>query len=69
MRLITILESHYVVDLVIPKSMLEDAGITCFIKNELSAQVLNPMATIMAELQVPKEDVEKALKILNEHES
>jgi len=64
MNFITIKSSHHEVDLIFLKSRLEAEGITCFLKNEFSTQVMTHMGTFLVELQVPEEDVEKALEIM-----
>jgi hypothetical protein len=68
MSLKTIKSSHYEADLHVAKSLLEDNGISCFLKNENTTQVLNHMANFYVELQVQEEDYEKAMKILEEGE-
>lgn len=66
MNFITIRSSHNEMDLHLLKSKLESEGITCFLKNEYTTQVMNYMATFEVELQVPEEDVERALLIMKE---
>jgi hypothetical protein len=66
MKLITIKQSHYATVLLVLKSKLESEGIKCYLKNELTTQVMNYLATMYVELQVSKEDFEKAQKIKEE---
>jgi hypothetical protein len=68
MKLITIRESHQAFDLAILQSMLESAGIECFLKNEFTTQILNHIQSTMVELQVAEDDVEKALKIMQKYD-
>ena len=68
MKLITILESHNASDLAITRTILEDAGIVCYLKNELSTQVLNHLPYMTVELQVSDSDVERAQDILQKIE-
>ncbi len=71
MNPVTIKESRIATDLVVLKSKLESEGITCFLKDELSTQVLNYLPTNTVKLQVDKDDVERALQIMHgsNHES
>jgi hypothetical protein len=66
MLLKTIKSSHYEADLLVAKSLIEDNGITCYLKNENTTQVLNHMANFYVELQVEEKDYDKALGILEE---
>jgi hypothetical protein len=68
MSLITIKESHVEADLLVLKSILESAGIECYLKNEYTTQIMTHMATFTVELQVSESDYEKALEILKETE-
>ena len=68
MRFVTIKESHTETDLLVLKGRLESEGIHCFMRNEFSNQIMSHMATFSAELQVAREDLEKASKILQEVE-
>ena len=65
MNPITIKESRTATDLVVLKSKLESEGISCFMKDELSTQVLNYLQLNTVKLQVDKKDVEKALQIMH----
>jgi len=69
MKLITVLEAQNVMDLVIPRTKLEDAGIACYLRNEISSQVLNYIPYVTVELQVSETDVEKAMEILEKIEN
>ena len=66
MKLITVKQSRYAADLAILKSRLESEGIACWLKNELTSQVINYVPSIYAELQVSEADVEKVKAILIE---
>ena len=66
MKFVTIKESHSESDLLVLKSKLESEGISCFLKNEFTTQIMNHMATFTVELQVPDSEVERAKKIIND---
>ncbi len=66
MKLITVKQSRYAADLAILKSRLESEGIACWLKNELTSQVINYVPSIYAELQVDEADVERVKVILAE---
>ncbi len=66
MKLITVKQSRYAADLAILKSRLEAEGIACWLKNELTSQVINYVPSIYAELQVDEADVERVKLILAE---
>jgi len=68
MRLVTIKESHQASDLIILKSRLEAAGIECYLKNELTTQVLNYLPSMLVELQVSDADLVKVQEIMQEVE-
>jgi hypothetical protein len=69
MNLITIKESHVVSDLLVLKSRLESEGIKYYLKNEYTTQIMNHMATFLAELQVSSLDIERVQEILKEIEN
>ena len=69
MKFVTIKKAHIEGDLLVLKSVLEAEGIKCFLKNQYVTQIINYMPSLSVELQVPKEDIERALEILNEFES
>lgn len=48
------------------KSRLESEGIKCFVRDELSSQVLSHISTITAKLQIESSDFENAKQILIE---
>ncbi len=50
MQFITIKESHYASDLAVLKSRLEDEGVICRFKDELTTQVLSHLSNITIEL-------------------
>jgi predicted RNA-binding Zn-ribbon protein involved in translation (DUF1610 family) len=66
MNFITIQESHYASDLYVLKSKLESEGIACRIKDEISAQVMNHLPAITAQLQVVEKDIIKTANLLNQ---
>ncbi len=66
MRLVTVKQSHYVSELVILKSRLESEGIECFLKNELTAQVLSHIPSFLVELQVKESDLDRVKEIMAE---
>ena len=68
MSLITIKESHVESDLLVLKSILESAGIKCYLKNEFTTQIMSHMATFVVELQVSTTDLERVKEILTELE-
>jgi len=68
MSLITIKKSHLDLDIQFIKSKLESEGISCFIKNEFSSQVMSHLSSFEAELQVSSSDLKRALEILKEIE-
>ena len=69
MSLITIKTSNIEADLLILKSRLESEGIKCFLKNELSTQIMNYVPTLEMELQVEPFELERVKKIMNEIEN
>lgn len=64
MKLITVKQSRYAADLAVLKSRLESEGIACWLKNELTSQVINYFPSIYTELQVDEADVERVKAIL-----
>jgi hypothetical protein len=68
MSLVTIKKSHIASDLLVLKSKLESEEITCFLRNELTTQILNYMPSFEVELQVSENNLDKALEIMNEME-
>jgi transcription initiation factor TFIIIB Brf1 subunit/transcription initiation factor TFIIB len=69
MNFVTIKKASIEGDLIVLKSLLEAEGIKCFLKNQYVTQIINYMPSFAVELQVPKEDVMRAIQILNELES
>ena len=69
MSLITIKSSRHETDLLILKSRLESEGIECYLKNELTTQLMNYIPTFEIELQVQKLDLERVKKVMNEIEN
>ncbi len=68
MNFVTIKKASVEGDLIVLKSLLEAEGIKCFLKNQYVTQIINYMPSFAVELQVPKEDVMRAFKILNDFE-
>lgn len=66
MNLITVKSAHNQADLVVLKGRLESEGINCFLKNELTAQVINYVPAFLVELQVSTQDLERVEEILAE---
>ena len=66
MDLITVKSSHYQTDLLVLKSKLESEGISCYLKNELTSQILNHIPAFVVELQVKDSDVEQVKTIMLE---
>lgn len=64
MKFITIKSSHYASDLVVLKGRLEAEGITCWLKNELTTQVMSHIPSFVVELQVAEVDLERVKEIL-----
>jgi len=69
MRLITIKKSRVETELLILKGKLESEGIKCYLKNELTTQIMNYMPTFEVELQVSTSDLEKVKEIMSEIEN
>lgn len=66
MALITIKESHFVLDLAVLKSRLESEGIECVLKNELTAQVISYIPAFLVELQVDEINLARVEEIMAE---
>ncbi|NQU32368.1 MAG: DUF2007 domain-containing protein [Bacteroidetes bacterium] len=66
MELITIKESHYPADLLVLKSKLESEGIECFLKDELTSEILSHIPSMSAKLQINSEDLAIVREILLE---
>lgn len=66
MKLITVKQSRHAADLAVLKGRLESEGIACWLKNELTSQLINYVPSIYAELQIDEADVERVKKILME---
>ncbi|MBK5721344.1 DUF2007 domain-containing protein [Dysgonomonas sp. Marseille-P4677] len=64
-NLVTVKSSDIYNDISIAKTYLEDNGIFCILKDELTNQV-HPYAIGGVKLQVKNEDVEEAIKLLIE---
>ena len=65
MSLITIKKSHLESELLVLKSKLESEGVTCFLKNELTTQIMNYVPSFEVELQVSAFDIEKVNEIMS----
>ena len=66
MKFVTVKESHYQQDLTVLKSRLESEGIKCYLKNELTTQVLSHVPAFAVELQIAETDLAQAKKIMIE---
>ena len=66
MKLITLSVYNYPHDLIVDKSKLEDEGIECFTKDELTVQVHNLLSNAVGgvKLQVMEQDYERAKTVL-----
>lgn len=65
MNLITIKSSDIYNEIAIAKTYLEDNGLSCFLKDELTNQI-HPYAIGGVKLQVKEEDVKQAISLLIE---
>ena len=65
MKLITIRESNIESELSILRSKLESEGIACFMKNELTTQIMNFLPSFEIELQIRDSDLDKAKEIMS----
>lgn len=65
MKLKTLKKSQNESELFILKSTLESDGIKCFLKNELTTQIMNYLPSFEIELQVVETDFNKANEIMN----
>lgn len=68
MSLITIKKSHLESELLVLKSKLQSEGIQCYMKNELTTQIMNYLPSFEVELQVSALDLERVKEILSEIE-
>lgn len=68
MGFVTVKESHVESDLLVLKSKLESEGISCFLKNQFTTQIMSHMANFTVELQVSTMDLERAQEIIKEIE-
>ena len=66
MGLVTIKKAHVAAELLVLKSRLEAEGITCYLKNEFTTQIMNYLPSFEVELQVSALDVERVQEILND---
>jgi len=66
---ITIATYTFPHEVLIDKSKLEAYGIYCFVKDEITIQVHNFYSNALGglKLQVQQKDVERAIKIMNDH--
>ena len=65
MSLITIKKSHLESELLVLKSKLESEGIKCFLKNELTTQIMNYVPSFEVELQVSSTNLDRVQKIMS----
>jgi hypothetical protein len=68
MSLVTIKKSHIESDLLILKSKLESEGITCYLRNEFTTQIMNYLPSFEVELQVSNTDIDRVREILQSME-
>ena len=64
MSLITIKRANIVTELFVLRSKLESEGINCYLKNELTTQIMNYLP-FEVELQISDSDLERATEIIN----
>lgn len=64
MTLTTIKKSNLASNLAILKGRLESEGITCYLKNEFTTQLMHYVPTCEVELQVSNSDLEQVEKIM-----
>ena len=69
MSLITLKKSHIESELSVLRSQLEAAGIRCFLRNEMTAQIINFMPSFEVELQIDDKDLESARQIMDQLDS
>ena len=65
MTLTTIKKSNLASNLAILKGRLESEGITCYLKNEFTTQLMHYVPTCEVELQVLNSDLEQVEKIMS----
>ena len=65
MSLVTIKKSHLESELLVLKSKLESEGIKCFLKNELTTQIMNYVPSFEVELQISSADIERVQEIMS----
>lgn len=65
MRFVTLIKSHFEAELLVIKAKLESEGITCFLHNQYTTQVLNYMPSFNVELRVEAADYQKAKAIIS----
>ena len=68
MTLVSIKKSYIELDLQLLMTRLESEGIKCYLKNDISAQVMSHIGGFATELQVAESDLERAREILMEME-
>lgn len=64
MGLVTIRKSHIASELLVLKSILESAGIRCYLRNEYTTQIMNFLPSFEVELQVSELDLGNAHEII-----
>ena len=65
MSLVTIKKSHLESELLVLKSKLESEGLKCFLKNELTTQIMNYVPSFEVELQVSSKDLDRVQEIMS----
>lgn len=68
MGLVTVKSSHVESDLLVLKTKLEAAGVQCYLRNELTTQIMNYMPSFEVELQVSELQIDKARQIMDKIE-
>jgi hypothetical protein len=64
MKFVTIKKAHFEADLLVLKAKLESEGISCYLHNQYTTQVMNYMPTFAVELKVENNDLERARTVL-----
>lgn len=64
----TLKKAHFESDVLVLKAKLESEGITCFLHNQYTTQVMNYMPAFAVELQVEESDLDRARSVLLELE-
>ncbi|MBJ6367991.1 putative signal transducing protein [Snuella sedimenti] len=65
MSLVTIKSSRMESELLALKGRLEAEGITCYLKNEFTTQLMNYLPTFEVELQVYESDLDRVKEVMS----